>query len=274
MYHLNPRQFNLNNIKPNSTNVLIAKRRSGKSICIRQLIHHFDVNCGIKTGVVCSHSEEFDPFYSNFFPQAFIFYDCEHMLEKVVERQKKIKEYNNKQKELGKTEKDPRILVVLDDVIDNASFAKSQQFKDIIMNGRHYDITFIIAIQYAKSLPPDIRQNFDYVYIFNNDIPAEIKKIYDGYAGIFPTEKIFKLALQNFTKNYQILVINMAGDTHADLNDKFSIFKANINLNYEKFGSVNVNKFNKKHFNKKWKESKRGITIGGNGRNINVQYDN
>lgn len=273
MYHLNPKQFDLNKIKPDSTNVLIAKRRSGKSICIRQLIHHFDVHCGIKVGVVCSHSEDFDPFYSNFFPQSFIFYDCEHMLEKVVERQKKLKEENKKLEKAGKSVKDARILVVLDDVIDNAAFTKSQQFKDIIFNGRHYDITFIIAIQYAKSLPPDIRMNFDYAFIFRNDIPAEIKKIYEGYAGIFPSEKIFKLALDNFTKDYQILVINMAENTQSDLNDKFAVFKANINLQYDKFGSNSINKYNKKHYNKKWKETKKGITIGANGRDINVHYN-
>lgn len=273
MYHLNPKPFDLNRMKPESTNVLIAKRRSGKSVCIRQLIHHFDVHCGIKAGVVCSHSEEYDPFYSTFFPQAFIFNDCEHMLEKVVKRQQNILDENKKLEEAGKPIKDPRILVVLDDVIDNAAFAKTQQFKDIIMNGRHYKITFIIAIQYAKSLPPDIRQNFDYVYIFNNDIPAEVKKIYEGYAGIFPSEKIFRTALQEFTRNFQILVINMAGNTQADLNDKFAIFKANINLNYEKFGSISFNKYNNKHFNKKWKETKKGIIVGANGKDINVHYN-
>jgi len=273
MYNLNPKPFDLNKMKEHPTIVLIAKRRSGKSVCIRELIYHFNVKQGIKTGVVCSHSEDFDPFYSNFFPQSFIYYDCEHMLEKVIERQQKLKDENIKLEKAGKPRIDPNLLVVLDDVIDNNAFAKSQKFKDIIFNGRHYDITFIIAIQYAKSLPPDIRQNFDYVFLFNNDIPSEIKKIYEGYAGIFPSEKIFRSALQTFTRDYQILVIIMAENTQSELNNKCAIFKANINLSYNKFISKSINKYDKKHFNVKWKETKKGITFGANGKYINVHYE-
>ena len=80
--HLQPHKFDLNRIKQGATCILVAKRRSGKSVAIKELIHHFDVNCGIKAGVICSHSEESDPYYSKFFPDTFIFDDCEKMLRK------------------------------------------------------------------------------------------------------------------------------------------------------------------------------------------------
>lgn len=266
---LSPSQFKLSDLKENSTVVLLAKRRSGKSVCIKHLMYHFHTHCGIKTGIVCSHTEDADPFYCKFFPPLYIYNDCEHALRKVMERQKKIKEYNNK----SSKKKDDKILVVLDDVIDDINFVKSKEFNDIMTNGRHYGITFIIAIQYVKALPPVARQNFDYIFLFNNDITDEIHKIYQSFAGIFPSEKIFKIALQTFTKNYQIMIINQTGSTAGELNDKYAIFKASMNLPNFFFGSHKFNKLSKQYYNPKWKDNKRGLFINPSGKNIQVYYN-
>ena len=96
MIHLDPKPLDLNKFRANPTIVLVAKRGSGKSTCIKNLMHHFDVNAHIPVGVVCSHSEDLDPFFSEFFPPAFIFNDCIKMLHKVLERQEKIKDENKK----------------------------------------------------------------------------------------------------------------------------------------------------------------------------------
>ena len=271
--HLQPNKFDLNRLKPGATCIMVAKRRSGKSVAIKELMHHFDVKCGIKAGVVCSHSEEVDPYYSNFFPSTYIYSDCAKMLRKVIERQEKLLEENERLRQEGKPQKDSRILVVLDDVIDDPTIAKNEDFNNIMFNGRHYNITLIIAVQYVKALPPGARQNFDYIFLFANDIGAEIKKMYDSFAGMFPTEKVFRTVLQTFTKNYQILVLDMTGGPNASLNDKFGVFKANINLSYDTFGCKAFNEFHQKHYNKDWKKSKKGgIQVGANGRDIAILY--
>ena len=269
--HLQPHKFDLNKIKEGATCILVAKRRSGKSVAIKELIHHFDVNCGIKAGVICSHSEEVDPYYSNFFPDTFIFDDCEKMLRKVIERQDKLKKENDKLEKEGKPKKDNRILVILDDVIDDPSFIKNKDFNKIMFNGRHHGITLIIAVQYIMALPPKARGNFDYAFLFANDTYSEIKNMYNAYAGFFPTEKIFKIILDEFTKNYNILVIDRTNNAHASINDKYGIFRANINLKYDKFGGKEFNLYHKKHYNPEWNETnKTGILIGKNNKDIEI----
>jgi len=271
--HLQPHKFDLNRIKEGATCILVAKRRSGKSVAIKELIHHFDVNCGIKAGVICSHSEESDPYYSKFFHDTFIFDNCEKMLRKVIERQKKIKDDNKKLIKEGKPIKDPRILVILDDVIDDPSFIKSKDFNDIMFNGRHDGITLIIAVQYIMALPPKARGNFDYAFLFANDTYKEIKNMYESFAGIFPSEKIFKVILNEFTVNYNILVIDRTNDAHASINDKYGIFRANINLKYDKFGGKELNKYHKIHYDSEWNETnKTGIIIGKNNKDIEILH--
>ena len=44
--------------------------------------------------------------------------------------------------------------------------------KNIIFNGRHYNILSILTTQYAQSIPPDFRGNMDYVFIFNEPFKA------------------------------------------------------------------------------------------------------
>ena len=269
--HLHPNKFNLNRIKEGATCILVAKRRSGKSVAIKELIYHFDVNCGIKAGVICSHSEEVDPYYSKFFPDTFIFDDCAKMLRKVIERQDKIKSENKKLEKEGKPKKDDRILVVLDDVIDDPTITKNKDFDTIMYNGRHHGITLIIAVQYIMALPPRARNNFDYIFLFANDIVAEVKKMYEAFAGMFPSEKIFKIILDQFTKNFNILVIDRTNDAHASINDKYGIFRANINLKYDRFGGKELNLYHKKHYNPEWNEtSKKGIIIGKNNKDIEI----
>ena len=273
MLHLQPNKFDLNRLQPGATCIMVAKRRSGKSVAIKELMHHFDVKCGIKAGVVCSHSEKVDPYYSKFFPDTFIYEDCAKMLRKVIQRQERLLEENERLKKENKPIKDSRLLVILDDVIDDPTIAKNEDFCNIMYNGRHYNITLIIAVQYVKALQPGARQNFDYIFLFANDIGAEIKKMYDSFAGMFPNEKTFRTVLQTFTKNYQILILDMTGGPNASLQDKFGVFKANINLNYNTFGCRSFNNFHEKYFNKNWKKSQKGsIQVGANGRDINIVY--
>ena len=55
------------------------------------------------------------------------------------------------------------------------------------MNGRHYFAMFIITMQYALGIPPVLRTNIDYVFILRENIFMNRKKLYDQYAGMFPT---------------------------------------------------------------------------------------
>ena len=140
--------------------------------------------------------------------------------------------------------------MVLDDVIHDPSILKNEDFNNIIFNGRKYNITLIISVQYIKALPPGARQNADKVFLFNTDIDEKKKKkMYDTYDGKFPTEKVFKTVLQTFTKNYQSLVLYLNYIPDATFNDKISVFKADINLKYDKFGSDEFNEFQYRFLN-------------------------
>ncbi len=74
------------------------------------------------------------------------------------------------------------ILLVLDDVI-STNINNIKMFDDIIKNGRHYKIYTIITMQYPMQIKPDLRANFDNVFVFPDSVITHIKRIYEYYFG-------------------------------------------------------------------------------------------
>ena len=63
-------------------------------------------------------------------------------------------------------------------------------------------------MQHGLGLPPDLRSNIDYVFIFRNNIVKEREKIYNHYAGMFPTFDVFNQVMNQCTENFECLVID------------------------------------------------------------------
>jgi hypothetical protein len=76
------------------------------------------------------------------------------------------------------------------------------------MNGRHYKVFFIITMQYPLGIPPNLRANIDYVFILRNNNTSDRKRIYEHYAGVFPSFEVFCQVMDSCTENYECLVIN------------------------------------------------------------------
>jgi len=266
---INP--FNLNSLCKNPTILLCAKRGSGKSVLIKHLIHYFNSVLHYPAGVLCSASEDSDPYYKYFFPDCYIYSECnDKLFSKIINRQKMLKLKNKKNLADGKPLIDSRLLVILDDVIANAKdWKNSQDYKDIMFNGRHYDITLILAVQDVVAVGPDARNNFDYIFLFANDIKNEIDKTYKYYAGIFPKVSIFTEVLHAVTEDYGTLVLIKRDAKSNQLEDKIARFKANINIKPTMFGCHKFRELHRKRYDENWEEKE--IMGNNNGYKSNIK---
>ena len=66
----------------------------------------------------------------------------------------------------------------------------------------------MITMQYALGIPPALRSNVDYVFILRENINSNRKRLYEHYAGMFPTYEIFSQVMDQCTSNYECLVID------------------------------------------------------------------
>jgi hypothetical protein len=107
----------------------------------------------------------------------------------------------------------------------------------LFMNGRHWKVFLIITMQYPLGIPPTLRTNIDYVFILREPYIANRKRIYENYAGMFPTFESFCQVMDQCTENYECLVIDNNVKSNK-LSDQIFWYKANSDIRHDfKLGS-------------------------------------
>ena len=100
------------------------------------------------------------------------------------------------------------LCLILDDCLYDNGWARDKMMRLLFMNGRHWKIMLIITMQYPLGIPPTLRTNIDYVFILREPYIANRKRIYENYAGMFPTFESFCQVMDQCTENFECLVIN------------------------------------------------------------------
>ena len=216
--------------------VLIGRRDTGKSILVRDLLfHHRD----IPIGTVISGTEAGNGFYSAHVPKLFIHDEYNTVIiENILKRQKTVIKEVNKQLQVHKICKiDPRAFVILDDCLYDATWSRDKMMRLLFMNGRHWKVFLIITMQYPLGIPPTLRTNIDYVIILREPYIANRKRIYENYAGMFPTFESFCQVMDQCTENYECLVIDNNVKSNK-LSEQIFWYKANLDIRNDfKLGS-------------------------------------
>ena len=204
--------------------VLIGRRDTGKSFLVRDLIYYHQ---DIPIGTVISGTEAGNGFYGKHVPKLFIHDEYNTaIMENILKRQKAVLKQVKKEIEYyKKTTIDPRTFVILDDCLYDSAWAKDKMMRLLFMNGRHWKIMLIITMQYPLGIPPNLRTNIDYVFILREPYITNRKRIYENYAGMFPTFESFCQIMDQCTENYECLVINNNAKTNK-LQEQIFWYKA------------------------------------------------
>ena len=204
--------------------VLIGRRDTGKSFLVQDLMfHHQD----IPIGTVISGTEAGNGFFAAHVPKLFI-HDAYNtaIIENILKRQKAVlKQVKKEQEAYKKSSIDPRTFVVLDDCLYDNKWTKDVMMRLLFMNGRHWKVMLVITMQYPLGIPPNLRTNIDYVFILREPYIANRKRIYDNYAGMFPTFESFCQVMDQCTENFECLVINNNAKSNK-LQDQIFWYKA------------------------------------------------
>ena len=207
------KKFDMRNIsfKPNENKgpvvVLIGKRDTGKTFLVRDLLYYQQE---IPIGTVISGTEEGNGFYGKMVPKLFVHNEYNTaIIENILKRQRTVLKQIKKEMETYKRSTiDPRAFVIMDDCLYDNSWSRDKMMRLLFLNGRHWKIMLIITMQYPLGIPPTLRTNIDYVFILRENYIANRKRIYENYAGMFPTFESFCQVMDQCTENYECLVIN------------------------------------------------------------------
>jgi len=211
----NIRKFNMNVLKDRTSMdsrkspmiVIIGKKDTGKSFLVRDILYHTQECYPI--GTVISATEVANEFFQHMVPSKLI-HDkySPGIVTNVIKRQLALKQRRNQSKTgSGDSSVDPRAFLILDDCLYDGSWIKEESTRYVFMNGRHVDLTTMITMQYPLGITPNLRTNVDFIFILRETILGNRRRIYENYAGMFPTFDMFCQFMDQCTENYECLVI-------------------------------------------------------------------
>jgi len=224
LMNLELKKFDITNIKPDKVCVFIGKRETGKSFLVKDLLYY---HRNLPIGTVISGTEAANTFYGNIVPSLFI-HDAytPEIVSNALKRQKiVVKKKRYEDTKFGSSNIDPNAFLILDDCLYDSSWIKDPNIRSLFMNGRHWKILFIITMQYALGIPPSLRTNIDYVFILRENYVSNRKRLYEHYAGMFPSFEIFCQVMDQCTENYECLVVHNNAKSNK-LEDQVFWYKA------------------------------------------------
>lgn len=243
------KKFNIASMPDNVTIAMIAKRASGKSFLTREILYHKQK---VPSTIAISKTEKLNKFYGEFIPDIYIYDNYNtSILNRIFARQQKISDDNSDRKREGKKLKDSRLFLIMDDCMSSkGSWVKEEQILELFFNGRHHKISFILTMQYAIGIPPEMRSNFDYIFLLAEDFISNRKRLYEHYAGMFPSFDVFQQVFTQVTADYGCMVIN--NRVHStDITEKVFWYKAKETPEFT-MGSKKYKKFHKKYYDRNW----------------------
>jgi hypothetical protein len=200
-------KFDMSRIADDSVVVFIGKRNTGKSYLIRDLLWN---KRSMPVGTVISGTEGANAFYSQIVPGILIHEEFNpSIIANVLKRQQVLTKHMMKEKETrGSSAIDRRTFIIMDDCMYDNKWVTDKYIRSLFMNGRHFGLMYILALQYVMGIPPVLRGNVDYVFILRENMVANRRRIYEQFAGIFPTFEFFCQIMDQCTENYECLVIH------------------------------------------------------------------
>ena len=203
----------------------IGKTNSGKSEAVKTICHFFRDKCFGGFAHSCSEREQ--RFFRDFIPPSYIYSEKDLIrLKEVYEAQKRrvrsfLRFVNAGIMTKEEAQRRCHLLIILDDMMfigDN--IFKNELIKEVWMNGRHSWITVFITLQYCKGIGPALREQIDWVFLWQECSHNTQKKLYEDWVGYFPTLNDFKLAFNNTTGEYKCMVVKKiaGGKTEVESN--------------------------------------------------------
>lgn len=203
------KRFDVSSMKENASILIIGRTRTGKTTLKRYLFALMSDRKPFNLGIHLGGTIEAKKGVEEIFPKSLI---LDYNLEKFKKCWNSIKEEEKNIKQQGF-----KTIFDLDDVGFDKKLFKTSEFRDFGMNGRNLNCCRVTCVQYPVDMPPEIREQYDYVFVTrcaSRDTADKLHKYYFG--SVIPKKDAFLKVLKACTQNYEVLVYDRTVSDDAD----------------------------------------------------------
>lgn len=204
---LNLRKFRRDTMRNNPTVMLVGKRGSGKTFTADYLLYAYRK---AEMSVIVSPSEKSDPYWKRRVPAMCLKdkYKTETIYRSWVAHQNHVRAC------VANGYRKPQLNMVFDDCMYAKNiFNHSEEVREMVLNGRHDGLNFFCMSQYFYDVVKSLRNNFDYIVLFNIGDEDVLKGIHKNYVSSIPFN-VFRETFIYYTRAKKYcLVIDANADT-------------------------------------------------------------
>jgi A32 protein len=198
-----------------------GKRRTGKSFCLRNLMSV--LREVFPFGIVMSKTA-FNQYWQHHVPKKYVHDNVNReVLYKLLSRQQRITQELDDHPEL-RGEVNPKIFLILDDVVMDKRIKWMTEIDTISTAGRHYNISTFVTTQTAKGMNPVWRNNTDLAFILKQMRTGDKESLFEDYGLNLNKQEFYEL-LARTTKDNGILIVNTA-ENSGEFNKTYYCYKA------------------------------------------------
>lgn len=184
---------------------IIGKRSTGKTTLAKELINKFIETKNVQKTIIFTQTKNCYKESDN----VIVLNDYTVHLEQIIKNQV--------------IDRTPKTLV-FDDCFYANSINNNNAIREMLLNGRHYNLYVIIITQYGLGFKPELRCQFDLIFVFRDDYISNIKRLYEYYFGMIPKFKDFNDLIKEL-QEFECLVVNNTTKTN-NLKDIITYYKS------------------------------------------------
>lgn len=200
---------------------ILGRRRSGKSYCLRQIAYEMQFSriAGFAGGY------DSGKMISTYVPDTYVHYGFDaSKVHAIMVDQEQVH---------IRGEMDPSVdtdcAMFLDDLAYERKIMYSKALGELAKNGRHISMFVAITAQYCFDMPPGVRGQLDYLFVYKEMTHDNRRKMFKAYFGVFPDYDVFNDVLVATTAEHHCLVLDTSSKSSKVENSIF-YFKATFEL--------------------------------------------
>lgn len=163
--------------------------------------------------------------------------------------------------------------IIVDDLAGDKTFTKDAILNELFYNARHLKINVLITMQYSLNIASDLRSQFDWVFMCQEAMPANRRRLFEHYCGHFGegTQGLieFKKIFTVMTQDFGFLAFHNTSSS-GRIEDMYFYGKAKLRDFHEfpqvkkwRMGSKAQWRYNARHYNPHWDSSDDEDGSGG-----------